>query len=383
MKDAQKNVLGMEVCFGCGVCAALCPCKAIDIRLNEDGFYVPLPSANRCIECGLCLEVCAYKNGPVNAQAKPTSAHAAWSCNDKIRQKASSGGLSPELALNLASRGYKLAMCVYDLEKNRVEHRILPPENIEESLGSKYLQSYTPEAFSKFKSKGEFAVFGTPCQISSLRRAAKKLHRENDFFLVEIFCHGVPTMNMWKKYCVRAERIAGKLKTLLWREKSTQWHGSQKISATGEKGLSKETFKKRDGNVFYCMYFSSSCMNEACYHCPFKPYASDADIRIGDFWGKRFADDKKGVSAVFIYTKKGEEAFSSLANSIEKMEVEAEEIMDGQLRKPKRKSPLFPLVTRLLKSKVPIEPIAALVINFGRIKRLKSTLKKKLKKFLP
>ena len=55
------NISSVKDCYGCGVCAASCPHKIIKIQLNKKGFYEPvLVDKDKCTQCGLCREVCAY-----------------------------------------------------------------------------------------------------------------------------------------------------------------------------------------------------------------------------------------------------------------------------------------------------------------------------------
>lgn len=35
------NISNIHDCYGCGVCATICPPKIIEIKLNPDGFYEP------------------------------------------------------------------------------------------------------------------------------------------------------------------------------------------------------------------------------------------------------------------------------------------------------------------------------------------------------
>ena len=59
----MKNVSIIKHCYGCGVCAASCIKKIIKIRLNEEGFYAPyIDELEKCTECGLCLDVCAFNH---------------------------------------------------------------------------------------------------------------------------------------------------------------------------------------------------------------------------------------------------------------------------------------------------------------------------------
>ncbi|WP_229101086.1 4Fe-4S dicluster domain-containing protein [Bacteroides stercoris] len=56
----MNNISHIHSCYGCAVCAIACPKKIIDVRLNSNGFYEPyITDGAKCVNCGLCLEVCS------------------------------------------------------------------------------------------------------------------------------------------------------------------------------------------------------------------------------------------------------------------------------------------------------------------------------------
>ena len=80
------NIADIHDCFGCGVCAKACPKQIIALKLNKNGFYEPrIESADQCIKCSICVEVCAFAADSQVIDLKPTS-YAAWSLNDDIRK---------------------------------------------------------------------------------------------------------------------------------------------------------------------------------------------------------------------------------------------------------------------------------------------------------
>lgn len=166
------NISQIHNCYGCGVCAIACSRNIIEIRLNSDGFYEPyINDAAKCTDCGLCVAVCSYSHGELSLEEASIESYAAWSNDDKVRRKCSSGGVGFEVGRTLISQGYKVCGVRYDVDKNRAEHYVASTvEELIPSIGSKYIQSYTVDGFKAIDRKEKYLVTGTPCQIDSFRR---------------------------------------------------------------------------------------------------------------------------------------------------------------------------------------------------------------------
>lgn len=302
------NVVSIENCFGCGLCATVCSKKVIEIRLNKNGFYAPVfvkPSA--CVDCGLCVSVCSYLDKELSLKEHKITSYGAWSKDTEIRRKCSSGGVAFELGRLLLRKGYKVIGVKYDKEKEIAVHYIAETEDeLQESIGSKYIQSYTLDAFNQIDRNHRYLVTGSPCQIDSFRRFIRKFNCEENFVLMDFFCHGVPSMYMWKKYMAQMRSKFGLIDKVTWRDKKTGWHDSWSINAyNGDKELWSSLFSK--GDAFYRLFLGDGCLGCACYdRCKFKYDQSSADIRIGDAWGTQYAKDEKGVNAVVAFTQKGD-----------------------------------------------------------------------------
>lgn len=55
-----------ESCCGCSACCMVCPVGAITMEPDGEGFLYPVIDAKKCVRCGRCMSVCAFKE----AQAK-------------------------------------------------------------------------------------------------------------------------------------------------------------------------------------------------------------------------------------------------------------------------------------------------------------------------
>lgn len=361
----MNNISSIKNCFGCGVCAASCGKKLISIELNRDGFYEPrIKDENQCTHCGICTEVCAFSHSELaNTEAAPLKSWAAWSNDEQVRRKCSSGGIGFEIGKQLIEQGYKAVGCRYDVGQQRAEHYIATTvEEFIASIGSKYIQSYTADAFQQIERKGQkYLVTGTPCQIDSFRRMIRKFNCEDNFILLDFFCHCVPSMHAWKAYIKMLEPKIGKVTYASWRNKFEYgWHDSWLMGMDGDRTdpSTKYDLIERDtaiksrmsrGDLFYRFFLGDLTLGPQCEkQCKYKYIHSSADIRIGDLWGDTYKNDQKGVSALIAFTNKGHEVIDSL-NNVTLIEHPFEIVAEGQMKENAKRKRLYTKVMWLLK----------------------------------
>ena len=346
----MNNISNVHDCYGCGVCATACGRKIIEIDLNADGFYEPhITDPNKCTNCGICTEVCAYLHDDLSLQNPEIHPYAAWSKDHLVRRKCSSGGAGFEIGKYLLGQGYKICCVRYDANKNRAEHYIATDvEELLPSAGSKYIQSYTVDGFKAINRKEKYLVTGSPCQMDSFRRYIRKFRCEDNFVLLDFFCHGVPSMLVWKKYTEWAEKQVGKITYASWRNKWTGWHDSWAMGIDGEEHGEKINWhdsydmlirekksyiesRLSQGDMFYQLFLGDCCLGKQCYdHCKYKYNRSSADIRIGDLWGKTYNDDEDGVSGAVAFTQKGNEVLKQC--NCELVEHSFDVVAEGQMK---------------------------------------------------
>lgn len=311
----MKNVSFIKDCYGCGVCAIACPKKIIALELSVGGFYKPVISAGKsCVDCGICLDVCSFiQNEPSKADGKfEIKSYASWSNDADVRNKCSSGGLGYELGVEAIRRGYAVCGVKYDIENERAEHYIATDEEaLKWSRGSKYIPSYTVPGFNALNKKDNFLVIGTPCQVDSLRRYIQKFGCEDNYLLMDFYCHGVPSILLWKKYLKDYRPKGERVVEVSWRNKEYGWHDSWVMNIKGESSCWFSRLSH--GDLFFKYFLENRCLNKACYHqCKYKKEHSAADIRIGDLWGSKYKEDEQGVSAVLALSSKGEKWLTNL-----------------------------------------------------------------------
>ena len=362
-----------------------CGRKIIEINLNEDGFYEPhMTDESKCTNCGICTEVCAYLHDELSLKETEIHPYAAWSKDHMVRRKCSSGGAGFEIGKYLLGQGYKVCGVRYNADKNRAEHYIATTaEELIQSAGSKYIQSYTVDAFKAINRKEKYLVTGTPCQIDSFRRYIQKFRCEDNFVLLDFFCHGVPSMFLWKKYAEWAEKQVGKITYASWRNKWAGWHDSWAMGIDGEehgekinwhdsynmliaekKSYTESRWTK--GDMFYSLFLGHCCLGKQCFeHCKYKYDNSSADIRIGDLWGETYKDDEDGVSCAIAFTEKGEQVLRKVNCDLTPHPFEV--VAEGQLRESPKPLPITKAINKKLKSAdCTIEDVVGVLLKYRR-----------------
>lgn len=399
----MKNIGEVKNCFGCGVCATVCAKDAIKIELNQNGFYTPVLDADKCVNCGLCADVCAFMHDDLAVQNRPQTGYGAWSNNPMVRRRCSSGGVGYELGKHLLYNGYKVCAVRYNASKQKAEHYIATNEQeFMPSIGSKYIQSYTVDGFKAINRKEKYLVTGTPCQMDSFRRYIRKFKVEDNFVLMDFFCHSVPSMLAWKKYLQIVEKQTGPVIYASWRNKFTGWHDSWAMAIDGSDNRisrcdkvdwhdsyniyiseKKHFYNSRlsKGDLFYKLFLGDYCCNPACQkNCKYKYDKSSADIRIGDFWGATYANDEEGVSSVIAFTNKGNEVLSQLDCTFEEHPFEV--VAEGQMKKNAGRAWIHKFILKTLRDNNSTEQSIRRLFKLEFALRLPSKIINKIKRMI-
>ncbi len=325
----------VERCFGCGVCAAVCPVGVLGFDPDAEGFYRPILNGE-CIDCGLCRNCCAALDPP--AFPEPREVWAAWS--EGARGECSSGGV----AFELGRRAATFCGVRYNAAGRKAEHYVGSPE---EARGSKYMQSDSVAGFRKALKTGG-TIVGTPCQIASLRKVTGD---DDRFLLIDFFCHGVPSLRLWHKYLDDHPALA-QADTVSMRDKTHGWHDSYRICATRD---GQPVYFSQHHDLFYTFFLRNYVLQRECYTCRFRRGNSAADVRLGDLWSAEYSHDEKGVSGVVTFTERGEKALAEL--DITKKKVPFATIVEGQLHSNIRIPRLRERLLHELGSRRPLERI--------------------------
>ena len=194
------QIVDKSQCCGCTACVSVCPKQCIAMQEDEEGFLYPVVDTSLCIDCNLCQKVCPELH-PMNTRT-PLHVYAAKHKDEQIRLASSSGGIFTLLAEKVIDEGGVVFGARFNASWEVVHDYTETKEGLTAFRGSKYVQSWLGNCFSKvrsFLSEGRKVMFtGTPCQVAGLKQYLRKEY--DNLLTVDVVCHGVPSPKVWRMY---------------------------------------------------------------------------------------------------------------------------------------------------------------------------------------
>jgi coenzyme F420-reducing hydrogenase beta subunit len=310
-KTEYKNhvLVNNTLCCGCGACEAVCPAFAIQIQKDRNGFLSAFIDDKKCISCGKCVKVCPNEQTVKSVSLEDAVLYSYKSDSIDTLMKSSSGGAAFDLSRLLIAQGFTVIGCCFDQETQEAKHIVVNDTNDLKLLqGSKYLQSEFGTAIKKAMDiKTPIAVVGTPCQVA----AAKALFgNRNNVVYIDLICHGVPSFNLYlryKEHLSSAYQMDTDKMNISFRFKPKGW---REIYIYTSNHAEEHCFHQEE-DLFFRMFEAGNCYMKPCYDCNWRD-KSAADIRLGDYWHKKFENDATGVSMMVALTESGQEIISQL-----------------------------------------------------------------------
>lgn len=161
-------------CCGCTACASICNHNAITMQPDALGFLYPVVDENKCTDCGLCENVCAFNNNYDRSQNLPQPIAYAARHKDMYEVETSRSGAA-FIAISdwILEQGGVVYGAGYTDHFRVVHKRAVTKEERKEFKGSKYVQSDLNTVFRSIKQdlkQGLIVLFsGTPWQTISIK----------------------------------------------------------------------------------------------------------------------------------------------------------------------------------------------------------------------
>lgn len=332
-----------ENCCGCTACASICPHKAITMNPDNMGFLYPKVNKDLCTDCGLCERVCAFHpNYDISQNLSQPIAYGVRHKKMSEIENSRSGAAFIALSDWILSQNGIIYGAGYTDHFRVVHKRATTPAERNEFKGSKYVQSDLTGIFPLIKEdlkNGKTVLFsGTPCQTAGLKSYIPKRLQEN-LYLIDIICHGVPSPYIWRDYLKMIEQNVGE-KVI-----AVDFRNKKDFGWTAH----KETFYFKGHKIttteYTNLFYKHIMFRHSCKKCHYTNLMRPSDITIADFWGWQKTDanfnaDDKGCSLVFCNSEKGKDWFQKIQSEINKIPADIENCMQPNLVTPSTISPL-------------------------------------------
>lgn len=348
-----KSKLDLNKCTGCGVCANICPTKAISMEKEISGFFYPSINEIKCINCGLCIKKChLIQNEQIESeiQHKPLI-YAGRIRDENALENSTSGGAFFALAKVIIEDGGVVFGCIFNERLEAIHIGIKHLNELHRLQGSKYVASDLKNTFFEVKdflNENKTVLFsGTPCQIAGLRSFLGKSY--DNLITIDIVCHGNPSQKLFSMYISWLEKKWNtKIINYEFRSKRTSsWGKPQKATITTMKD--KRVIPAALDPYFHA-FTKGLTFRKSCYDCIYANTNRVGDITLADYWGiQKFHPQimsPKGTSLIWISSEKGKKFFSKIQDNFYLCESNAKfaTTYNPHLKYPVKKNPFNDLI---------------------------------------
>lgn len=342
----MKNICHKEKCTGCGLCVAQCPKNCITLRKGFLGHLYPHIDQRQCVDCGLCQTRCPANHTP--QLNKADVAYAAFAKDQQEYTSSTSGGAAAVLSrLTIRNGGvvYGCAVTNIDAKTLDVKHvRIETKSELYRLKGSKYVQSrivdIIPSLKKDVKAGREVLFVGTPCQVAAIRNIYQKHGTPDNLTLVDLVCHGVPSLAMLQQHIKRKAK-GSDVDDIRFRD----GNGMYLLLLQGREVYKMPLWERRYKDTYFNTFIDGYTYRHSCHQCDYARPERVSDITIGDFWGlgeetstSDIPDHPNGISLILPNTEKGQACVQRLDSLMHLHKRSVTEAVNGntQLREPKR-----------------------------------------------
>ena len=269
-----------------------------------------------------------------NAEKFECDFYMAWSLDDNILKKSSSGGIFTALANYVLDRE-GIVFGVYQNPETLILKQIpiTNREDLDLVRKSKYYQSMAYPAFKKVKEllkERKWVLFsGTICQIEALLATLRGVETDT-LITVDVLCHGVSSVEIFRSY-VRSKKKRSKKKIckIEFRTKDIPWAGGGGTSMTHHYTDGTQDIFSNMRDTYFRAFNANLILRDSCYQCKFTNTNRKSDFTIADFWGipDEIADkehQEKGVGLVLVNNLRAEIIWNSLQEQVYSKKVSKE-----------------------------------------------------------
>ncbi len=330
MKSKLDKIISNELCIGCGICESVGKENGYKMNLRTNGFYYPQYPEKRDKKVETFISrICPA----VNINGVPSkdiwgrvlSANIAWSNDEEIRYKGSSGGAITAFCVYLLENKYVDAVLQVGKDENHFMHNKLKIARTRTQVINNASSRYAPASVLNeietilSKSEEKYCFVGKPCDILGLKNyiSSKPQYKDRIVFSIALFCAGIPSYNATMDLLKETGRTENPV-SLKYR--GGGWPGNFEAKYA-DKSVYKTSYTHSWGKVL------GRQVHFRCKICP-DAIGLLADISVGDAWesidGYPDFTEKPGRSFILIRTALGKSIFQKMKDN----EAVSEEMLD-------------------------------------------------------
>ena len=329
------------LCSGCGVCALVCPKQCIGFQKDSLGCLSAAVDRAACVDCGACEAVCPLQRA-FPAPEIGRKAYAAYAADAPTRFRGASGGIFETVAARVIAQQGTVFASGFDAHMRLRMTEAATMDEVRLLTKSKYLQSSVAPCFPAIRERlrqgRRVLVCAAPCQIAALQRYLGNEAASDGLFLMDFFCHGVPSQDFFDRCLAYVEQRHGIAVTgYAFRSKikngATPHYYTLRYTKNGKE---KQKTRLYLDDPFYLGFQKYLTLRDSCYHCPYGAGNHAGDLTVGDFHEiekyLRGINRFDGVSTVLVNTEKGEAMWEAVRSGLIVHEMDAESLRrDGQI----------------------------------------------------
>jgi coenzyme F420 hydrogenase subunit beta len=333
-----SRIVKDNLCLGCGLCESVCGKESAEMKISENGFFLPnlkiLNKKGEQIIKRICPGINVVNDIPFSKSeriwGRIEKLHSGYSADNEIRSKGSSGGIISSLAVYLLEHKVVDAILQVGGDTNEYRHNHLRisrnKADVLECASSRYAPALVFNSLLETlnNSTDLFCFVGKPCDISALKNILIEYPQYKGRFklTIAIMCAGMPSF-IGTQRIIEAFQAFQPVKNLVYR--GNGWPGNF-------------SFDDRNGKSFKMSYNDSwgkvlgKFVHFRCKICP-DGIGLQADIAIGDAWETKngYPDftEKEGRSLIIARTLVGQ---TCLANAEKDHSIVLRPLDFGQLQ---------------------------------------------------
>lgn len=336
----RVDIQNKDNCCGCTACASICPRNAIVMEEDHSGFLYPNVNLSECVDCGLCVKVCQFKedyNRYDNFESPLVYAGRQRRREEIL--KSQTGGLAALFYQEFLTLGGVAYGVIFESSQDVIFACAGTPEDAQKFRGSKYVQANILGVLNQIRdiliNKKKVLFVGSPCQVAGLKSyLSNKLHE--NLITVDLVCHCNTSPGLWRSYIRYIEqKYRSRIVDANFRNKKFGWHNCFETYtlANGKEVVTKS---------YDYLFFKHLSSRPSCTICPYTNLRRIGDVTLGDYWGWENNhtewNDNLGVNLILVNSSKGQELLKSVEHKLDLIETTTDDCLQPQLMRPIQKN---------------------------------------------